>query len=117
MTVNVEVLLVNALNAIGTLPEAHTDIPETRPTSFITIERVGGGYADVRDLPMVAIQCWAQSRYAASELAIDVAGELKNLAHVHPSVARVRIESNINFPDPDSNQARYQVTVSLVTTK
>lgn len=117
MTVNVEALLIAALNAVTTLPEAFPDVPGTRPAAFITVERVGGGYADVRDLPMVAVQCWAGSRFEASELAGVVAGELRNLAHVHPQVGRVGIESVVNFPDPDSKQARYQVTATLVTKK
>jgi len=117
MTVNVEALLVGALNAVDGLPDTYSEVPATRPGSFITVERVGGGYEDVRDLPMVAVQCWEQSRFEASELAAVVAGELKNLAHVHPNVGRVNIESIINFPDPDSKQARYQVTATFVTTR
>lgn len=115
MTVNVEVLLVGALNAVDGLPGVFAEIPSTRPASFITVERVGGGHEDVRDLPMVAVQCWEQSRFEASELAAVVAHELRGLAHVHPNVGRVNIESIINFPDPDSKQARYQVTATLVT--
>lgn len=117
MTVNVEALLVGALNASGGLPAAYAEVPSERPEAFITVERVGGGYADVRDLPMVAVQCWEQSRFEASELAASVASELRSLAHVHPQVGRVNIESIINFPDPDSKQARYQVTATLVTKK
>lgn len=117
MTVNVEALLVGALNASGSLPAAYAEVPSERADAFITIERVGGGYADVRDLPMVAVQCWAESRFEAGELAAIVANELMNLAHEHPNVGRVNIESIVNFPDPDSKQARYQVTATLVTKK
>lgn len=115
MTVNVEALLVGALNTADGLPQAFGEVPSTRPKQFLTVERVGGGYEDVRDLPLVAVQCWAGSRFEASELAATVAGELKNLALTHAQVARVGIESIINFPDPDSSQARYQVTATLVT--
>ena len=117
MTINVEVLLVGALNAVDGLPGVFAEIPSTRPASFITVERVGGGHEDVRDLPMVAVQCWAESRFEAGELAAIVANELMNLAHEHPNVGRVNIESIINFPDPDSKQARYQVTATFVTTR
>lgn len=117
MTVNVEALLVGALNANTALPETYSTVPSTRPAQFITVERVGGGYEDVRDFPMVAIQCWAGSRYDASEIAAAVARTLRNLAFTHPNVGRVNIESIINFPDPDSEQARYQVTTTLVTKK
>ncbi len=115
MTVNVEALLVGALNAVDGLPEVFVEVPSTRPAQFITVERVGGGHEDVRDLPMVAVQCWAGSRYNASELAATVAKALRQLAYTHPNVGRVNIESIINFPDPDSKQARYQVTATLVT--
>lgn len=115
MTVNVELLLVTALNSVDGLPETHPEVPSRRPASFITIERVGGGYEDVRDLPMVAVQCWERSRLKAAELSAEVASALRKLAYTHPNIGRVNIESIINFPDPDSSQARYQVTVSLVT--
>lgn len=117
MTVNIEALLVGALNAVGSLPEVFAEVPSTRPAQFITVERVGGGYEDVRDLPMVVVQCWAGSRFEASEIAAVVARALRNLAYTHPQVARVGIESIVNFPDPDSKQARYQVTATLVTKK
>ncbi len=117
MTVNVEALLVGALNAVGGLPDVFAEVPSTRPAQFITVERVDGGYADVRDLPMVVVQCWAGSRFEASEVAAEVAHALRNLAYTHPQVASVSIQSVVNFPDPDSKQARYQVTATLVTKK
>lgn len=108
---------MSALSAVAELPGVYGEVPESRPSSFITVERVGGGPADVRDLPLVAVQCWAGSRLAASDLAADVAGVLRDLALTHPQVGRVSIESVVNFPDPDSGQARYQVTATLVTKK
>lgn len=114
--VNIESLLVSHLNGPAGVAgvDAFMDVPETRPAKFVTVERTGGGIDTFRDLPAVAVQVWAESRYAASELAPDVVAAVE-LVKLHPKVARVNISSIYNFPDPDSRQARYQFTVELVT--
>jgi len=112
--VNAEVLLREHLHNDPSLPDAFLDVPERRPASFITVERVGGQVEQVRDLPLVAVQCWAPSRYTASELAQDVVESLAAF-RLHPNVGRVDVNSVHNFPDLESRTARYQVVVELVT--
>lgn len=115
MTVNAEALVVSYLNAApGLVPAAYMDVPSTRPPAFITVERTGGNRDTFRDLPVLAVQCWDQTRYMASQLATQVADLLEQM-RFHPQVARVEVQSSYNFPDPDSRHARYQVVVSLVT--
>lgn len=113
---NIETLLVQAYNAHGPLPEAFMEVPANRPRRFITVERVGGDRADVRDRPIVAIQAWEETRYKASELAAVIAEFTGSLAVTHPHVARVSIESVYNNPDPESESPRYQVNASITTT-
>lgn len=118
MMVDAEALLVAAYNADPNLTAetltASADIPRQRPRRFITVERVGGETDLRRDHPMIAVQVWAESRYQAGRLARLVAERTQAL-HGHPQVGRVNIASTYNFPDPASRQARYQITVSLVT--
>lgn len=112
---NVEGLIVQAVNAA--LPDdAFMEVPSTRPRRFYTVERVGGAHRDVRDLPLVAVQAWAGSRWEASEMAGGLAVFLESLALTHPNVARVDIESIYNNPDPDSEHPRYQVNAQIITT-
>ena len=114
--VNAETLFVQAFNSFYDDIEAFMDVPSPRPTEFVTVERTGGGIETFRDLPMLAVQVWAGSRYLASELAQQVRDEFI-LGHLklHPNVARVTVGGVYNFPDPDSGHARYQLTLSMVT--
>lgn len=115
MAVNAETLVVSYLNGIdGFVPEAFQDVPDDRPPAFITVERTGGPRDTFRDLPVLAVQCWDQTRYLASALAAEVADHLEQM-RFHPQVARVEINSLYNFPDLDGRQARYQIVVVLVT--
>lgn len=111
----VEALLVDWLNDHPNVgAEAFMDVPATRPQHFITVERVGGGEGPVTGIPVLAIQRWAEHRFEASQGAIDLSRILPQLI-THPKIARVVVESVYNFPDPDSGQARYQLTVEVVT--
>lgn len=141
---NIEGALVAAYNAdetlIGSGFEASTDVPEERDENapvnvpgdtnlpdlanepaqrrsrLVTVERVGGPRRDVRDLPLLAIQVWAESRWVASEFAGVVAEVTRSLAVTDPNIARVSIESIYNNPDPYSEHPRYQVNAQITTT-
>lgn len=114
--VNAETLFVQAFNSFYDDVDAFMDVPEKRPARFVTVERTGGGVETFRDLPTLAVQAWAGSRYLASEFAQQVRDEFI-LGHLkfHPNVARVTVGSIYNFPDPDSGHPRYQITLSMVT--
>lgn len=110
---NAEAWLVSHLSERLGVP-AYAEVPGDRPERFVTVERTGGSSEPFRDLPTVAVQCWAQTRYEASEMArrsrdacLDYMDE--------PGVSRVEVTSMYDFPDPDSRQPRYQLVVELVT--
>ena len=108
-----EAALIVWLNAdADTSVSAFGNIPEDRPSSFITVERTGGQQMGIVDYPAVAVQCWAPSRADAMALADLVADRLRDGWRLAPTVAACDINSIYNFPDPDSGQARYQLTVT-----
>lgn len=111
--VNVEALIVGHLNSALGSGTAFADIPEERPERFITVERVGGPETLHLGRPVLAIQCWESTRHKASEFSVQVADLIKGMAGL-PQVGRAAISSVYNFPDPDSRQARYQMTVEMV---
>lgn len=110
---NVEALAVDYFNGVGAL-EAFMDVPEDRPAEFLTVERVGGPEGRVLGSPMFAVQVWAEVRWRAAELADGVAVLARGM-EVLPWVGRASVSSVVNFPDPDSDSPRYQITVELVT--
>lgn len=115
---SLEADVVDALNVdpvvLSESLEAFMDVPPKRPSQFITVERTGGPVEMVRQVPLLAVQVWAESRYEASRLAEVVAGVLRSLVAL-PWVGRVNVSSIYNFPDPDGRQARYQIVAELVT--
>lgn len=115
---SIETILVDYFNASTPITEAQLeaflDVPSDRPARFITVERTGGPEGRIAGEPMLAIQVWAKHRFEAADLAAVVAG-VARAAVLLPTIARVGVTSVYNFPDPDSRQARYQMTVELVT--
>lgn len=94
----------------------HTEVPNPRPSSFITLERTGGTSDSViLDRPTIAIQCWAATRKEASDLAYEVDALIAQMIE-HPNISQARRASFYNFPDLKSGNPRYQVVISLVTT-
>ena len=107
---NVEALIVEHLNQGGF--KAYADVPANRPAEFVTVERTGGA-SDALDRPTVAVQSWASTRYAASELAIKVDACMKGIV-MNTDVAKVSRNTLYNYPD-ESGHPRYQAVYDLVT--
>ena len=108
-----EAALIAWLNAdSAVLVEAFGSVPEVRPSSFVTVERTGGQQAVLFDSPTLAVQCWAGTRSEAMKLADLVAARLRDGWRQQPYVAACDVHSIYNFPDPDSGQARYPLTVT-----
>ena len=112
---DVEAALVGWLPGRTGVP-AFGAVPASRPTAFITVERVGGGGDSVViDRPVVAIQCWGRTRAEAAALAGKVAGLVGQMVQIG-RVTRAEKLSQQNFPDLEGGNHRYQVVVGLVTT-
>lgn len=112
---NSEALLIGWLNGDDQIiPPAFGEIPADRPSSFVTVERTGGQRTQVMDYPTFAVQCWAGSRAEAADFAELVRDRLVRGFALHPRVASCDVASLYNFPDLESGQARYQLTVTAV---
>lgn len=105
---NIEGEIIGYLS--GRLPgvAVRGDVPNPRPDRLVTVERTGGS-ADsiVLDRPQISIMCWAPSRPAASELALEVDDALRGWDD--PRVPSFERSGLFNFPDSDGSP-RYQLT-------
>lgn len=112
---NVEKEIIEFLNNQGF--ETFADVPNPRPENdFLTVERTGGQDINVAlDNPSIAIQCWSNSRYNASQLALDVAEVMQLLCSSSKMVTRCRQTSLYNFPYEDI--PRYQIMYDVVNYK
>ena len=113
--VNIEKEIIEFLNNQGF--ECFADVPNPRPSNdFLTVERTGGQDINVAlDNPTIAVQCWSNSRYNASQLALDVAEIMELLRGSNEKITRCRQTSLYNFPY--ENQPRYQIMFDVVNYK
>ena len=87
------------------------EVPAARPAEFVSVELTGGGGRLIGTLTL-AVQSWATTRKRAAEIAglvRDAVPALEDLPNVFAPVA----VSTYRWPDPESNQKRYQTTVEL----
>lgn len=110
-----EALVITLLGAALDAPVSG-DVPASRPSRFVTVERVGGQVGRFLDRGVYAIQVWEESRAKAAALAERVAGVLIDTLYADDRVGSVSVSSVTNFPDPESRCARYQVSASITTT-
>ena len=93
--------------------DAYVRVPHDRPSRFVTVERTGGGVADMVDYPLIAIQTWAQTQAEAEE---DAAA-IRMVALVgEPPVGVHSMRPNAGpykFYDEDSMQPRYQLVFDV----
>lgn len=117
---DVEDLLVTYLSAElaarGDTATVHVTVPNPRPDRFVLVPRVGGPKRSlVVDEPTIGIECWA----ATPAQALGLCELVRGLVHALPgrTVAGVafyrtgEFAGPGNLPDPESNQARYVLTV------
>lgn len=97
--------------------DARGEVPNPRPANFVTVERTGGSRDFFFDHPTWAIQVWASSHATAREQAFQLSSQLVDPIAgfaAGPAVCDVDVDSVYDFPDPDSGQARYQLTVTAM---
>lgn len=109
---NIEKAIIDYLKPLMPDVKVSGDVPNPRPKLLVTVERTGGSSDSiVLDHPQIALQCWASTRYGASELAYRVDKAMKGFDG--PEIAHIERSSLYNFPD-DKGNPRYQITYEAV---
>lgn len=90
------------------------EVPDDRPEEFLSVELTGGfgDYLGVAHECQLAVQAWAGTR----ERAASMARRLEQAAYLldeEPNIFAPSVSALYRFPDPDSGQERYQLTVEL----
>ncbi len=90
-----------------------TKVPTERPAAFVTVERTGGSMGHGRDVANLAVQAWAKTDLAASQLARACALAALGMREAVPQVCRVEVSGPYEFGDPESGTPRHQVDLYL----
>jgi hypothetical protein len=93
-------------------------VPSPRPARFVTVRRVGGITTSVvTDAATVAVEAWSQSDEDAHDLAQLCRALIHDMTGTVQSGATIYRTSEfggpVNLPDPESEQPRYTLTVSV----
>lgn len=109
---SVTAAFIDWLNANGY--NAHS-YPPASGNEFVTVERTGGGVADMVDRPTLAIQTWATTE----ERAEDMAAEIRFAVLTQPLPVGVH-SASINtgayrFYDEDTRLPRFQLVLDVVS--
>lgn len=109
---SIEAAVISWLKSHGY--EAAQLMQADRSGVFVTVERVGGGVVDFVDYPSLAVQVWADSN-AQAEQAAEQLRLLLLIGQPPAGVYSFEVEAVYNFPDPDTDKARYQLVVNAVS--
>lgn len=108
-------LLTTGLADAGFVVPVVGSVPSPRPGEFVTVTRVGGARSKVRDLPLLAVECWADDKGRSQDIAQAALTVLIAAAGTQTggvTVSRVDIAGGIgDLPDPTSGQPRHTFTV------
>lgn len=92
--------------------KAVLEVPDRRPDEFISVELVSGAGGRFVKSMTLAVQSWAATRRRAAEIAGAVAGAIPSLLD-EENVFDAYDGGTYRWPDPDSNQERYQTAIVL----
>ena len=116
-----EAAVVTFLNAALT-PPVSTRTPNPRPAAYVRVSSAGGRSTNPATAdPQVLVESYAGSSVTASTNALDAWHALSAArgSFIAPGVWLVTADCGVpvNFPDPDTTDARYQFVASLALSK
>lgn len=93
---------------IGTVLE----VPERRPSEFVSVELTSSSGGRFIRTCVLAVQAWAPTRRRAREMALALERAIYDLTD-ESNIFRAVPTNVYRWPDPDSRQERYQITVEV----
>lgn len=109
--INAEKALIEFLSGRLDAP-VYADVPDVRPERFVTVEQTGGSSGIYTAAPMIAVQCWAPTRFDASELAREAHDAIPDSVEMD---GIMHAECNAPYNFPDERCPRYQFVANLNT--
>ena len=92
--------------------KVHTEVPETPPESFITIEKTGRTQKHTLNREILAIRSYGPSLLKAAELSERVIENMLNITELI-NISKVELISEHNNTDIRKKQYRYQAVVAI----
>lgn len=109
---NIEATVISFLGTELSVPVSG-DIPHAMPTTFVTVEKTGGGRTNHVMTATLAVQSWAGTREQASELNEAVKEAMFALIELD-NVSRSELDADYNYTDEETGRFRYQAVFDIV---
>ena len=103
----IEKTIYDYLNDVASV-DAYMERPETKPASYLLIEKTGSRVENQIETSTIAVQSYAPTLFKAAELNEEVKGLMKELPYADNSVSAVKLNSDYNFTNVADKQYRYQ---------
>ena len=112
---DIEEVVIDHLNHVGALgATAFPDVPRERPGTFVVVKRAGGPRGEGGTFAaMLDIQCWAETRSKAADLALRVEDAMEELPASADNVTGADITSTFRDRDLESGAPRYHVVCTV----
>lgn len=112
---DVEKELRAALVAAGLPAEAYLDVPRERPAEFYSVELTGSSarHSGALWTATVAVQCWAETRVRARELADALMEAAARVGYETGPIGSARVANAYRFDDLESGTPRYQAVIEI----
>lgn len=91
---------------------AYMERPANRPSSYVLIEKTGGGEDNHIKHSTLAIQSIGATLYDAASLNESIKGFMRDAISLN-EVAKVEINSDYNFTDSSIKEYRYQAVFDI----
>lgn len=88
------------------------EVPREPPKRYVIIEKLGSGETSHIYSAMIAVKSVAESLYEAALLNDRVKAAMQGMIELN-DICRVKLNSDYNFPDPDTKSYRYQAVFDL----
>lgn len=117
MIPDAEMAAVTLLREVLDVPVFITP-PKEVPGTYVRVVRLGGSMRNiVTDSALIGVNCYSQERHVAARLANDVRAILRDSQGTVAHGAGIRfwreVSGPVNFPQPDVDRVRYQLTGEL----
>lgn len=107
----IEKVILDYLNNELDVP-VYMERPKTPPTSYVLIEKTGGGEDNYIKHATLAIQSISTTLYNTASLNETVKELMKN-AVIVDDVAKVSLNSDYNYTDSSTKEYRYQAVFDI----
>lgn len=108
----IEQIIITYLGNIEGLPDVYAMRPETKPDTYIIVEKTGSSAENRIHSANVAIQSYAPDLYSAAQLNEAVKEAMLDIVTLD-EIASCRLQSDYNFTNTATKQPRYQAVFNI----